>query len=65
MYELFILFFAMLDIFEIKGKLTELPYSAYANFSAKDVWTFTFSAASPIAAVKALLAVIVVYCTMV
>ncbi len=54
-------FLLFLDIFEIKGKLTELPYSAYANFSASDIWTFTFNAASPMVVVKPLLALIAVF----
>ncbi len=51
--------FPTLDIFEINGKVTELPVSVYANFSETDVWTFTLNAAPGFAAVKPLIALVV------
>ncbi len=49
-----------IDILEINGKLTKFPLSVYANLTATDVWTFTFNAASAMAAVKPLIALMVV-----
>ncbi len=49
------------DIFEINGRITELPLSAYANFTETDIWTFTFNAASPLAAIKPLFVLVFVY----
>ncbi len=50
-----------LDIFEINGKVTELPVSVYANFSETDVWTFTLNAAPAFEAVKPLIAIVVAF----
>ncbi len=52
--------YPLLDIFEINGKLTNLPLSVYANLTATDIWTFTFNAASTMAAVQPLVALMVV-----
>ncbi len=54
-------FFLLIDIFHINGKLTDFPLSVYANFSATDIWTFTFSTASPLVAAQTLLILMTVY----
>ncbi len=51
----------ILDIFEINGKVADLPVSVYANFSETDVWTFTLNAAHSLGVVKPLVALVTAF----